>query len=531
MTMLAQETAHVDYYFEATKDYQNLIDHLKEETMQQLQLSEVEMEVEKSLRELGRKLLESHIENRGSGDLGPSLVDSQGNVLMHRRNRTKSLNTVFGKVSVNRTGYSKPGFNSFFPKDKALNLPKRVYSHNLQKRVARQVANSSYNEVSEEVFRQIGVKIPKRQLEQIAIESAVDFTDFYKNRNSKAVLAEGKKKPIQVLTTDGKGIVMKKEDLREATKKRAQKASHKLDKRLSKGEKRNQKRMSQVAAVYAIDRFLREPEDVISDIRRLRIVKNRPKPHAKRLWASLEKDSKTVISDMFDESQRRDPGQQQDLVVLADGCPTQLSYLEKEIRERNLKATVIVDIVHVIEYLWRASRVFYPESSKESEIWVTDNLRKILNGKANQVASDIDSIVAKEEFNEIMLSSVSDCSRYLRNKAPYLKYDEYLSQGFPIGTGVIEGACRYLIKDRMDITGARWTLKGAESVLKLRSIVKSGDFEDYWKFHEQQEFERNYKERPNIKHQETTKSKEAEGIPDESLMEKIKRKFLKLVSS
>lgn len=57
---------------------------------------------------------------------------------------------------------------------------------------------------------------------------------------------------------------------------------------------------------------------------------------------------------------------------------------------------------------------------------------------------------------------------------------------------MIEGTCRYLVKDRMDITGARWGLEGAEAILKLRSIIKSNDFEDYWCCNDKQEFDRNY---------------------------------------
>jgi len=80
----------------------------------------------------------------------------------------------------------------------------------------------------------------------------------------------------------------------------------------------------------------------------------------------------------------------------------------------------------------------------------------------------------------------------LKNNRPYLKYDEYLSAGYPIASGVIEGACRHLINDRMSITGARWGLKTAEAILKLRSLRSSGDLKGYWAFHKQQEWERNH---------------------------------------
>lgn len=79
------------------------------------------------------------------------------------------------------------------------------------------------------------------------------------------------------------------------------------------------------------------------------------------------------------------------------------------------------------------------------------------------------------------------CAKYLVNKAAYLDYPTALAAGWPIATGVIEGTCRYLVADRMDITGARWSVDGAEAVLKLRAVRSNGDFDQYWQWHLDQE--------------------------------------------
>jgi hypothetical protein len=79
----------------------------------------------------------------------------------------------------------------------------------------------------------------------------------------------------------------------------------------------------------------------------------------------------------------------------------------------------------------------------------------------------------------------------LKNKERF-DYATALANGWPIATGIIEGACRHLVKDRMDLTGARWSLDGAEAVLRLRSLRTSGDFEEYMAFHHRQERQRNY---------------------------------------
>ena len=96
------------------------------------------------------------------------------------------------------------------------------------------------------------------------------------------------------------------------------------------------------------------------------------------------------------------------------------------------------------------------------------------------------------ELSNKQRDAVDTCADYLLKRQSYLRYDVFLAHGFPIATGVIEGACRHLVKDRMDLTGARWRLKRAEAVLKLRSLRSSGDFEAYWHFHKQQELQRNH---------------------------------------
>ena len=111
------------------------------------------------------------------------------------------------------------------------------------------------------------------------------------------------------------------------------------------------------------------------------------------------------------------------------------------------------------------------------------------------VAAGMRRSATRRELSAAERKPVDDCARYLLNHKAYLRYHEYLEAGLPIATGVVEGACRHLVKDRMDVTGARWSLAGAEAVLRLRALRASGDFEEYWRFHEQQEYQRNHADR------------------------------------
>jgi hypothetical protein len=321
-----------------------------------------------------------------------------------------------------------------------------------------------------------------------------DFEDFYARRqeqaSAKTALATGS---ILVLSTDGKGVAMRKEDLREQTRKAAEKKQPRLRKRQSKGEKRHAKRMAMVAAVYCIAPFVRRPEDIVRDLRPVRDAsQRRPRPEDKRVWASLELSAEGVIDEAFKEAESRDPQHRKRWVALVDGNETQLGDLLACAEHYGIELTLVVDLIHVLEYVWKAAWSFHAEGSKEAEEWVTERLLEILRGKASLVAGGMRRSATRQTLSAKDRAAVDDCADYLIKYAPFLRYHEYLAAGLPIATGVIEGACRHLIQDRMGITGARWSLAGAEAVLRARALRSSGDFDEYWAFHQAAELKRNH---------------------------------------
>ncbi|MDI7268178.1 MAG: hypothetical protein QME96_09310, partial [Myxococcota bacterium] len=165
---------------------------------------------------------------------------------------------------------------------------------------------------------------------------------------------------------------------------------------------------------------------------------------------------------------------------------------EEPLTDRVSTTTIVLDVIHVLEYLWKAAFAFHKDGTPEAEAWVSERLLQVLRGKSSDVAAGIRRSATLRELSADKRKPADKCAGYLLKYAPYLRYDRYLDQGLPIATGVIEGACRYLVKDRMDITGARWRLNGAEAVLRLRSLRASGDFDEYWAFHEARERERNH---------------------------------------
>ena len=467
--------------------FQSLVSTLQSCDSHKMDLSAAEILIEKDGREILRCLLEEHFKLRGPGMIGDSLEGSDSIDRSHKRIRPITKTSIFGEINIDRTVYSARGHTSLVPKDAMLNLPEFKYSHNLEQQLAFEAAKNSFEASIETVSSRTGVKLPKRQAEEIAGRVSQDFDDFYAERLVDDLTKTTAERDLLVLTTDAKGIVVRQDDLREATKVRAKAAEKKLKKRLSKGEKKNAKRMAQVASVYSIDSNNRTPEQIMSTEK----SKTPPRPQAKRVWANIASETKTVITEMFDEAERRDPSRQKPWVVLIDGQEHQFSLINAEIESRNVDPYIVLDIIHVIQYLWKAARDFYSEDDTSCEDWINHYLLMILNGKAVQAAAGMRRSATRQGIKS--REKVETCAHYLHTNSELMHYDEYLAKGLPIGTGVIEGACRHLIKDRMDITGAKWSLGGAEAILRLRSIYVSGDWDDYCMFHQKKEYERNHK--------------------------------------
>jgi hypothetical protein len=447
-------------------------------------------------RELQRLLLQEHLDLRAGAEL--RLVEVHGSDDVKRKEArplSRAMGSVFGSVTVGRLGYQANGVACLCPLDASLNLPPELFSYGIRRLVALHAARNSFDEVVEEVESITGMIVHKRQVEELAQAAAQDFDAFY--AQSSPDLQGVSNQALLVLTVDGKGIVVRKEDLRKGTREAAQKANRKLQKRLTKGEKRNRKRMAEVAAVYLVEPFVRDAEDVVRELRPVHDVNaRRPRPMNKRVWASVVQDATDVIDEAFQQAQRLDPDHKRKWVVVVDGNPDQIRAVRMIAARYRAEVTLILDVIHVLEYLWKAAYCFHSDASQEAEAWVTKRLRLLLNGHdPSQVAAGIRRSATRRKLSQDERQAADICARYLINKRKLLGYAKALEQGFPIATGVVEGACRYLVKDRMDRTGARWSLDGAEAILRLRALRTNGDFDDYWRFHLSQEYERNHRAR------------------------------------
>lgn len=463
------------------------------QSVDRMTLSDLEQFLNDEGPEILRRCIQGFLDERGPGAVADAVVDATGREHTHRRLNSRSITTIFGKVSVTRQGYGGPGLESLHPLDAELNLPPESYTHALHRQIAETASKESYDEVASTIRRQTGVTVPKRQLEQCVGRAAQDFESFYEQQRAAKPREVKAASEILALTMDQKGVPMRKADLLEATRKAAAERTPRLKHRRSKGEKPHTKRLSTVASVYTIAPFVRTPEQIVGEMGRVHdILPQRPRPEDKRVWASVKHRLDEIVIQVFDEAARRDPKKTKQWVSLVDGDQSQLNALKRTAKKYGVNLVIILDIIHVLEYLWKAAWAFHDEADPAAEAWVNQRLVEILRGNSSSVAAGIRRSATLRSLEAKKRVPIDKCADYLLKYAKYLRYDQYLARGYPIATGVIEGACRYLVKDRMEITGARWSLEGAEAVLQFRSLRASGDFDQYWEFHLQQEYERNH---------------------------------------
>ncbi|MCA1699265.1 MAG: ISKra4 family transposase [Actinobacteria bacterium] len=259
--------------------------------------------------------------------------------------------------------------------------------------------------------------------------------------------------------------------------------------RRGKGEKANKKRMATVAAVHSQAPLVRTPQEVLEGLFQTGerpAPAPRARPSHKRVWASLIADKDTFIAEVKAEMSRRDPRRRRSWVIVTDGERA----LQRRVCQTFEKVTLVLDLLHVLEKLWKAAHALHREGSPEAQTFVYQRAERILTGQVSQVVKGLRQITTKRKLTGTKAKTLRDVAAYYQRNRERMRYDLYLANGWPIASGTVEGACKNLIRDRFERSGMRWTPETAEALLRLRAAYLSGDLDDYWKFHIQQDQER-----------------------------------------
>lgn len=436
-------------------------------------IDEVERSLWQFLLTLGHTMLAGYVEEVGPGDLGESLAFGGRELRRLESLHDRRYVSIFGELTISRTVYGtrETQKHEVVPTDALLGLPDSEFSYVLQDWNQSLCVQGSFEESRRTVERILGIGQSVRSLEQMNVSMADTVEVFQASAPAPPAAEEGS---ILVFTADGKGVPMRRD---------AQTDPPAVRGRRKKGEKANKKRMACVGGVYTIEPFVRTAEDVVDEVLRDQCKPDRPAPCHKQLRAELtreidgvEVNAKARIFSWFAEQMKaRNPKDRKLAACVMDG---------ERALWRMLGAMVpgvlcILDLFHVLEYLWQAAHCFHPENSPQAKTFVTDRLLRLLRGEVGYVIGGLKQMATKQNLRGSRARQLSAVINYFHHHRRFMQYDVYLAAGLPIGSGVAEGACRHLVKDRMELTGMRWRTPGAQAMLRLRAVHINGEWDDF----------------------------------------------------
>jgi hypothetical protein len=453
---------------------------------------EMEQTIFTKVMRIGLSAMKCYFAQIGTGDVGETISLPDG-VVLQRANelRGRDYFSVFGKFKVPRSYYQGKGESGVFPLDAQTDLPERCYSYLLQEWMDLMSLRETFKESESSLAKLLGLGVSSSRFEVVNQESITSssYDTFYEHKQIPLSESEGK---IQVLQFDGKGVpVIKKEAAR-------------MKARPGKGEKRQKKKEAMVGVSYTVDKNERSAEEVAQNLvypERMQTereaakqagqpVSNSPRAQNIRRLASLERSKAEVVYVIVQDAKARDPRRKRPWVLVMDGALGLWALIATVLK--GIEYVGILDIIHVVEYVWKAGNALHGEGTAETKRWVYHHLLSVLRGHVGRVIGGLKQTLNKRTLKAGQRKVLQDTIRYFDNHRQWMHYDEYLQSGYPIGSGVVESTCAHTVKDRMEGTGRRWSIDGAESTLLLRSVYTSGDWDAYWNSHMKQERKRLY---------------------------------------
>jgi hypothetical protein len=466
----------------AENHFREMVDFIDKAVQDGLRIDETECGLLRGAWKVCLALLHAFVAAHGDGDVGETL-EVPGRSTPLRRLPDKHWRrycSIFGDTGWDRYVYGSRECQriEYVPLDARLGLPAGDFSYVLEDWSQRLCVKEAFGEAGSVLDNLLGASLCVRTLEAMNQRVSAEVETFQATQAPPPAAEEGE---FLVATSDCKGVPMCRPKAETPT------PTH----RRKKGEKANKKQMACVGAVYSIDPFVRSADDILDEVMRHKRGTQRPKPQHKRLWAELTRKidgevrhaKDAVFGAMSDDLCRRNRGVQRPVIFLGDG--------ERALWEHQRTyvpwAIGILDLFHVLEYLWSAAHCLHREGTDEAQAFVNERLRALLEGKVKAVITGLRSLSRRHARQRSTLRRVAN---YFANNQEHMRYDEYLAKVYPIGSGVAEGACRHLVKDRMEQTGMHWKIPGAQAMLYLRAIYLNGEWENYMAYRiakEQQE--------------------------------------------
>ncbi len=406
--------------------------------------------------------------------------NEEAQVLPYHSEQKRTYFSVFGRIPLWRPYFYQTGLGGQAPLDAELSLGVNRYSDLLRDLVEYlAVYVPSYSKAMTILARIFKFKVSTRAVQKMVAQDAPDVEAYYVQKPPPDPKDEAE---ILVVQADGKGVPLVLEKPAESTV------------RLGKGQKRGRKKEAIVTTVYTIAPHPRTPEAVVASFfhqddaaEPKQEASSPPSPQNKHVWATLEgKDA--ALTRLTQQVEVRKGDHIQEKVALTDGDPA----LQQRVETYFPDFELILDFIHSNEYLWEVANSLFGETDERRTQWVADQTLLMLSGKTEQIIADFRTLAEAPQRTKTQREKLTKTANYFERNLPHMHYQTYLARGWPIASGVIEGACRHFVKDRFELSGMRWTQEGAEHLFCLRAVAENGDWEAYHLFRRRQRHERLY---------------------------------------
>ena len=482
MTILTQEQLLLN----AQAEFDGIKEQIRKYSQEEIRIDQAERNVFNRLLGLGLILLKAFAAGAGVGDEGEEVSRNNRTLRRSTKLHGKLYRSVFGAFSIFRWVYSKAAKKKieYAPTDAKPGLPSGEYSYVMEDWQQKLCVKEAFAEGVDGLGAILGFQVSVETAEAMNLRMAEYAEPFRLQQPAPEATAE---ETILVATADGTSVPMHRED---RTKRPSAEA----------GTRKGSTRRAYVGAVYSIEPFARSAQEVLDELLREQAATRRPRPQGKRLWAEmasaredlLASGSEFVFIEMALDVASRDPDRQLTLVCLMDG-EQKLWDLQREWLGRSVE---ILDLFHALERVREVSKVVEPKAKSRREAWVSSQLRDLLTGKVETVIRRWRRLASEDEegkrWPKAQRKTVTSAIGYFSNNRHRMRYDEYLLNGYPIGSGIAEGACRNVVKDRMDCTGMHWRLPGSRAMLKTRALHLNGEWDDFVEYRIQREQETLY---------------------------------------
>jgi hypothetical protein len=463
---------------EVRAEFEQMLDFVTNDAAYQTTADQMERGIFQRLLRLGRQLLLLFFTLRSQQSSRAPVTTRAGVCLPYHRDTQRTYVSIFGELPIWRPYFYKAQVGSACPLDAALSLGEDSYSDLLREMAEYLGVAGVYHKVVAVLERFLGLRLSSRVVQDQIITDAADVVAYYAQKPAPAPATEAE---LLVVQADGKGVPI------------IVAAAAAPPVRLGKGQKHGSKKEAIVTTAYTLAAAPRTPEAVLQSYYDLPPTAPpaesaaRATPHNKHLWATLDgKD--TALARLAQQVQAREGPHIQQRVALCDGCEALQTRLTTALPE----FTPVLDFIHANEYLWDVANALCGAASEERLPWMIAHTRQLLTGQTSAVIAEFRVCAAEKGTTAAQRQQLEKTAHYFERNLPFMDYAAYLAHGWPIASGVIEGACRHFVKDRCELSGMRWSLTGAEQLLRLRAVAENDDWDAYHTYRKQQRHQRLY---------------------------------------